>query len=107
MQLFLALGPILGRELWQRKSVLREMNCRSQNFWKFLGSETRKKLRPAIHCAGNRDGIDSTLRHFVFALAAQKLDGKFVGSPTARVQPVQFPRLGFVNDGEKMPPHSV
>src|SRR6202034_1199560 len=85
VELFLVRGPIFGVEFGYGKSVLGVMNGGSEKFRKFFGSEAREKFGPAVHGAGNGDGIDTDLRHCLVTFGAEKFDGKLGGGPAAGV----------------------
>src|SRR5260370_42685466 len=60
-QLALALHPITRENLRDGKPFLRVVNRRSEHVREALAAETPQQFVPAIHRAGNRDGIDAAL----------------------------------------------
>src|ERR1051326_7865553 len=94
-------SPIAGKNLRHGKSFIRIANRRSEECRKFLAPKAVAKLVPTIDCARNSYGIDAVGGHSGNAFGFQKFRREIGRRPTARIETVEFSRLGLIDDSEQ------
>src|SRR5580658_1664882 len=85
--------PVVCVPLRNREAFARIMDRGSEKRLQILFSKFREKLGPPVHRSGNRDGIDSFVRHCDDALIFEIFRAESIGGPSARVQAVELSRL--------------
>ena len=106
-QQFERVVPQSGRHLVHRKSFVGIKNSRRQQGGKRQAAKALAQRCPAGDDARHRHAVHAARRQLRYALRLQKPGSHTSRCPSARIQPVQLARLGFVDDGEKISADAV